>query len=583
MGNYKNFELVVYFVAGGVINAQEQKLESDIAFFKKYMRLDKVYIEPMRGESFASEEKLRLCKEVFERNGIKTSGGITTCLPDAEGAKKKQRLFSVLCYNDDYMMETLQKACELNSKVFGGFIIDDFFFTNCTCEKCRQGRDEFNKKNGITDGSWQAYRCHLLYEASKKYVIEPAKAVNPDCNITIKYPNWMESYQETGYNPATQKEIFDYIYTGTETRDPINTDQHLPRYLSYSLMHYMEKVAPGRNGGGWFDPYDCRMLDYYLEQAVLTALAKPKEMMMFCFQSLVDSVNVAALGFMLDKLDELIGKLGKPVGLPCYIPNASQGEDNLQDFLGMNGFNILPTPDFEKASPSMLLTASSACDERIIQKLEDYVASGGKAIVTSGFVKATLGKGIERFTSVRHRGRRMSAKDFASESSFFYNRWEREAAQKAIEVPVMELRNNATWGAVCKAIAEEEACTMLCRDTYGDGQLWTIVLPDTFSDIKYLPPKLLARMRKELSYADVRLDAKDRISLFTYDNDTFVLYPYVDNDTYDSDITVFVKNAKSLTGLSDDREILPLYTEKDEAVFRLRAQVGRTEGYKIVR
>lgn len=65
MGNYKNFELVVYFVAGGVTSVEEQKLESDIAFFKKYMRLDKVYIEPMRGESFASEEQLRLCKEVF--------------------------------------------------------------------------------------------------------------------------------------------------------------------------------------------------------------------------------------------------------------------------------------------------------------------------------------------------------------------------------------------------------------------------------------------------------------------------------------------------------------------------------------
>lgn len=583
MGNYKNFELVVYFVAGGVTSVEEQKLESDIAFFKKYMRLDKVYIEPMRGESFASEEQLRLCKEVFERNGIRTSGGITTCLPDKEGEKKKQRLFSVLCYNDEYMMQTLQKACEMNSRVFGGFIIDDFFFSNCTCEKCREGRDKFNEQNGITDGSWQAYRCHLLYEASKKYIIGPSKAVNPDCEITIKYPNWMESYQETGYDPATQKEIFDLIYTGTETRDPVNTDQHLPRYLSYSLMQYMEKMAPGRNGGGWFDPYDCRMLDYYLEQAYLTALAKPREMMMFCFQSLVDSVNVPALGFMLDKLDDLIGKLRKPVGLPCYIPNASQGEDNIQDFMGMNGFNIIPTPDFESDSPAMLLTASSAYDEDIIGKLENYVADGKKAIVTSGFVKATLGRGIERLTSVRDRGRRMTARDFASESSHFYNRWERETAVKPMQFSVMEFRNNATWGAVCKAICDEEACTLLARDTYGDGQLWTIVMPDSFSDIKSLPRSVLTRMRKELSFAGVRLDAIDRVSLFTYDNDTFVIYPYVDNDTYDSDILVYVENAVALESLSDSRKIEPLYTEGNEAVFRLRAQIGKISAYKIIR
>ena len=325
MGNYRNFELVVYFIAHGVKNIDEDKLQQQIDFFKKYMKLDKVYIEPFRDGCYASEEQLRLCRDIFNRNGIKTEGGITTSMPDPEGAEKKQRMFNVLCYNDEAMMNTLKSVCEMNARVFDAFIIDDFFFTNCTCEKCRQGRDAYNAEHGITDGSWQAYRTHLLYEASEKYVIAPAKAVNPDCKITIKYPNWAEAYQETGYDPASQKKIFDYIYTGTETRDPVNTDQHLPRYLSYSLMHYMEKTAPGRNGGGWFDPYDCRMLDYYLEQAYLTAFAKPKEMMMFCFQSLYDSMNVPALGFMLDKLDALLDNLGKPVGIPCYIPNASQG------------------------------------------------------------------------------------------------------------------------------------------------------------------------------------------------------------------------------------------------------------------
>ena len=56
--------------------------------------------------------------------------------------------------------------------------------------------------------------------------------------MIIKYPNWIESYQETGYNPEAQAEIFDYVYTGTETRDPLFTHQHLPRYSSYSLMRF---------------------------------------------------------------------------------------------------------------------------------------------------------------------------------------------------------------------------------------------------------------------------------------------------------------------------------------------------------
>lgn len=583
MGNYRNFELVVYFVAHGVKNVNEAELNKQIEFFEKYMRIDKVYLEPFRDGCFASEEQLRLCKDIFAKHGIKSQGGITTSMPDPEGAKAKQRLFNVMCYNDEVMMDTLKQVCEMNARVFDGFIIDDFFFTNCTCEKCRQGRDEYNAEHGITDGSWQAYRTHLMYEASKKYVIEPAKAVNPDCKITIKYPNWMESYQETGYDPASQKEIFDYIYTGTETRDPMNTDQHLPRYLSYSLMKYMDKMAPDRNGGGWFDPFDCRMLDYYLEQAYLTAFAKPKEVMMFCFQALADSVNVPALGFMLDKLDSLLDSLGEPIGIPCYIPNASQGEDNVQDFLGMNGFPVLPTPNFEADAPAMLLTASSAYDNDIVSKLEKYVADGGKAIVTSGFIKETLGKGIERLTSIRDRNRKMTVKDYAAEMSFHFNRWERESSAKAVTVPVMEFRNNATWGAICKGISEEEACTLFAIDTYGDGQMYTLVVPETFADIKHYPETVLNRMRKEFAVNGIRMEGKGQISIFAYDNDAFVVYPYVDNNTYDSDITVHIKGAKAIARLSDGKEITPLYEENGEAVFRLRTEVGKFAGYRIIR
>lgn len=228
----------------------------------------------------------------------------------------------------------------MNGRLFDQWIIDDFYFTNCTCDKCRAERDQYNAEHGITDGSWERYRSHKMVEVSRDHMIAPSKRVNPDCKVIIKYPNWMESYQETGYNPLEQKDLFDGIYTGTETRDPVHTDQHLPRYLSFSLLQYFEKLAPGRNGGGWFDPFECRFLDYYLEQAYLTAFGRARELMMFCFQALVNTVNVPALGFMLEKLDEVMDHMGQVIGIPCYIPNGSQGEDNVQDFYGMHGFPI---------------------------------------------------------------------------------------------------------------------------------------------------------------------------------------------------------------------------------------------------
>ena len=231
----------------------------------------------------------------------------------------------------------------------------------------------------------------------------------------------------------------------------------------------------------------------------------------------------------------------------------------------------------------MLLTESSAYDKDIVKKLEKYIASGHKAIVTSGFVKATLGKGIEGITSIRDRDRKVTVQQFTAEASRFWNRWERSFSEKPVNIPVMEFRNNATWGAVCKGINEEEAYTLLARDFYGDGQMYTLVIPESFSDIKYYPEVVLNRMREEFQVNGIYLSGNPMISLFAYDNDTFVLYPYVDRDTKDSDILVHIKNAKSIESLDYSRPIEPLYHEKDYAVFALRATVGKFSGYKINR
>ena len=44
MGNYRNFKLTTYFVAQAAARITEEALESQLAFFEKYLRLDKVYL-----------------------------------------------------------------------------------------------------------------------------------------------------------------------------------------------------------------------------------------------------------------------------------------------------------------------------------------------------------------------------------------------------------------------------------------------------------------------------------------------------------------------------------------------------------
>ena len=582
MGNYRNFKLTTYFVAHAAARVTRDELEKQLAFLERHLRLDKVYLEPWRGE-LASHEQIEMCREVFHAHGIEVAGGLTTVIPTPEGDAPKARLFDTFCYNDPKMRAKLKEVSGFIGAHFDEFIIDDFFFTNCACPDCVKARDDFNRANGIADGSWQAYRLDLLRRVSVEDVIGPAKAANPNCRITIKYPNWAESYQETGYNPAEQRELFDMIYTGTETRDPVTTDQHLPRYLSYSLMTYFESMWPGHNGGGWFDTFDAHITEHYLEQAYLTAFSRPNELMLFCFQSLVDNMFTAALGFQLDKLDALLDHAGKPVGIACYLPDNCQGEDNVQDFLGMSGLPIVCTPYFPEDAEQLLLTRSAACDPDVVEKLDRYLRKGGRqAVVTTGFLEATMDRGVQRMTSVRLRGRSVSCDRYRVEDAGRQYISVYPRGVKPVELPVAEFRNNATW-AVVKGSHGEESYGIWLRDDYCGSRLWTLAVPDAYPDFYAMPAEALSRIRQSVPMNGVWLEGPARISLFVYDNDSFVVYPYVMEGVQREKVRLHVKGASALRVAGEDRRLEPLYAEDGEAVFEVVAMPGKYVLYEIER
>ena len=574
MGNYRNFTLTTYFVAHATAHVTEEQLEEQLAFILKHLRLDKVYLEPFRGE-MATHEQVEMCRRVFERHGIQVAGGLTTVMDTPEGSRPKARLFNTLCYNDPAMVEKLKQVSAFIGGHFDEFIIDDFFFTNCMCPDCVREKERFNRAHGIQDGSWQAYRLDLMRRVSQENVIGPAKAANPHCKITIKYPNWAESYQETGYNPKEQREMFDRIYTGTETRDPVTTDQHLPRYLSFSLMTYFESMWPGHNGGGWFDTFDTHITEHYLEQAYLTAFSKPQELMLFCFQSLLDNMYTPALGFQLDKLDAVLDNVGSPRGIACYLPDNCQGEDNVQDFLGMCGFPIVCTPYFPENAKQILLTGSSACDPDVVEKLKGWLEkTGGDALITTGFIDAVRGKGLEALTSIRLRGRSVTVDAYRVEQAGRQYISLYPAGVKSINLPVAEFRNNSTW-AVVKGSHGEESYGLLLRDDYMDGHVWTLAVPDAFPDFYAMPEQVLSRIRQVFPVEGVWLEGPSRIGLFVYDNGSFIVYPFVMDGVQRQLVRLHVKGASSLRVMGQKSSLAPLYREGDEAVFELPVMPGK--------
>jgi hypothetical protein len=65
---------------------------------------------------------------------------------------------------------------------------------------------------------------------------------------------------------------------------------------------------------------------------------------------------------------------------------------------------------------------------------------------------------------------------------------------------------------------------MLVRAAYGRGTFYVLALPDDFADIYRLPQSVLTQIRTLLGRdLFVSIDAPDHVSLFVYDNRTFIV------------------------------------------------------------
>lgn len=516
---YKNFSVALFCTVNDLILIEQQNyLEDKISFIEKHVSFNKVYLETYRSGKLIGKEKLLKIKEFFNKRGVLTSGAITP-LPTYD----PELAFESFCYNNHNHMEVFLDSVKFTAGIFDEIILDDFFFTNCKCSKCIAAKKEQD---------WQSYRTERLKQVSEE-IVSAAKGVNPNVNFIIKYPNWYEDYQNTGYNLEAQPDIFDMVYTGTETRDPENTQQHLQRYLSYFLMRYIENVKPGKNGGGWIDGLDCTYnLGAYGEQAYLTLFSKAKEITLFCFSLLASehSVFVPLAGYVFDRADGFIGLLGKPQGIHCYKPYHSSGENYLHNYIGMLGVPMEPSPHFSSDSSIIFLTSSAAKDKDIISKIKERLSVGKNVFVTSGFLRSTQRMGIEDIACFNYTEKKASIKKFA------YKTWDCAferyyTAHEEIVIPQIEYGTNDVW-TIISGISQNNNFPVLAAAGYGKGTMYILTIPDDAADLYYFPREILKAVRDCICEGMfVSIDAESKVGLFVYDNDTFIVQSFLPYNT----------------------------------------------------
>ena len=484
--------------------------------YLRFLPLSKVYVENHRGTTDIPVKRLKEIRTLLEEYGIRVSGGITSTV--LVGGKPKPALFDTFCYTDPAHRQEYLRIVRENAAVFDEIILDDFFFTSCRCEMCIAAK---GKK------SWKDFRQEQMKAFSEEIVAE-AKRVNPRMNFIIKYPNWYESYQATGYNPWIQKDIFDMIYTGTETREPFYAAQHLQRYESYSLMRLLENTAPGRNGGGWIDlGGSSDNISRFLEQAEFSFLGGARELTLFNFPSMLTSPVLPALDGRLRRVDAFLDRAGKPLGMKVWEPFDAEGEDQLISYLGMCGAALEPVPEFPEDAPAVLLTQRSACAPDAVEKLEQYVRKGGRAVVTVGFLRETRDRGILDMTSVRLTNRHVAGNHYMIDmSEFDYAAIRHARGEEKILFEALDYKTNATWADVLLMCGEDNF-PVLTEDLYGCGKLMILNVPENFADLYKLPAAVAGILCSELSSGlPFYLSAEPKWSLIAFDNETFCLHSF---------------------------------------------------------
>jgi len=558
--HYHSFNAAVYVRAYEVDRMKDdQWLQQSWEVISRAVKVNKVYLESHRDKLLVDGATLEKAKAFFAARGVQTFGGITW-------TRNESNRFETFCYANAADRAWVKHVAEETARHFDDIILDDFFFTSCKSEEEIQARG---------NRTWTQYRLERMREVARDLVVGAARRINPKVRVVIKFPNWYEHFQDMGFDLEQEPYLYDGVYTGTETRDPVSSPQHLQAYNGYAIFRYFDNLRPGFNHGGWVDPPGVRSLDNYAEQLWVTLFAKAPEITLFDYRQLLGvfaptlrgawqggeptSFNYDAMlrgyyaaggpaampptyavpaGAALQHADAVIGQLGRPLGVAVYRPFASLGEDFLPSFLGMIGIPIDLQPRFPASAHTVVLTQDAAADPKIVALIEAHVRAGGNVIITSGLLGKLQSRGIDRIANLYLTG------PDALVRSFLGGRTTLDIGEPML-IPQVHFITNDTWE-LASSIAGDNGFPMLTDSPYGKGHLFVMTIPNNAADLYRLPAAILDIYRRTAS-ADlaVRLaDGASKVALYEYDNGTFVVESFNDEA-----VTVQVSVPATVTAL----------------------------------
>jgi len=158
-------------------------------------------------------------------------------------------------------------------------------------------------------------------------------------------------------------------------------------------MRWLGEIGGSKTGGGWFDPYGTTE-NTYVEQARQTVLADAKEMLLFCYGSLLRDTGPANVEKLRTEIPDLfkLAKLvrNKPIkGIHAPKPSNSDAYDEqyVFDFVGMLGLPLVPTAEIDTDAKASFFSVHALKDPDFSDKLEKMLNAKKPVLITDGLAK----------------------------------------------------------------------------------------------------------------------------------------------------------------------------------------------------
>lgn len=504
---WEHIKVAIFFTSDDVKNLlwTPEERTATLAYFAP-LRFTKVYLENRNAEPAAAAH-LKEIADDLRAHGVETSGAV---VPADHGP---------LSYNEPKDMDLLEGRVRILAQVFDEIIVDDWLFTTSTSPKSVAERG---------DQSWADYRSKLVAEQSKRHMLDVAKAVNPKCQIIIKYPNWYEGHRRHGYDVALQTPQFAGVSVGIETRQLTTQDQHIPPYSGYVFERWIGGNAGPKWRSAWLDNFQMEGdFNEFAAEVWQAVLGRAPEIIFWCAGQLHPptpaSDDYPPLCRMMPDFDRLAGLLkGEPRGIPIHLPLGAVGEYNIFGYFGMIGLPMEPRWDFPADPKDAIFTLHSLRDPKAAQEILDRVRAGKEVFLTWTLLQQLKNTELSRVFNVISDSGSVSAHTFRTPALAW--RTKLVDAGRDMSFPRIQL---SIWPYVrtVALVREDGDFGVLLTSPYLDGRVDVLDLPDNSYDLLRMPAEALNPIRRVFFESlGVRLVGAGGIALYPFGDRQYVLY-----------------------------------------------------------